>query len=110
MKKLLKNVSILAISLLPNAAFAALNSPTTLGGLSTQELESTIGTLLNAVLGLVGVIALGIILYGGFRWMTAAGNEETVGEAKKILIAGVIGLIIVIVAWAVVSFVISTVV
>ena len=110
MKKFLKSAGILAITLAPHAAFAQLVSPATPGGLSTESLENTIGTILNAVLGLVGVIALGVILYGGFRWMTAAGNEEAVGEAKKIITAGVIGLIIVIVAWAVVSFVISTVV
>ena len=109
MKKLLKNVSILAITLLPNAALALTISETP-EGLSTKTLSESIGSIINAVLALVGVIALGVILYGGFRWMTSAGNEESVGEAKKIITAGVIGLIIVIVAWAVVSFVISTVV
>lgn len=101
----------MAITLLPNAALAAgLVAPTTPSGLSNQSLDVTINNIITAVLGLVGIIALGVILYGGFRWMTAAGNEEAVGEAKKIITAGVIGLIIVIVAWAVVSFVISTVV
>ena len=42
--------------------------------------------------------------------MTAAGNEEAVGEAKKIITAGVIGLIIVIIGRAVVSFVLTTVI
>lgn len=110
MKKVLKNVSILAITLLPNAALAALTTPSTPGGLSSAPLSDTIMNIISAVLALVGVIALGVILYGGFRWMTAAGNEEAVGEAKKIITAGVIGLIIVIIGWAVVSFVISTVV
>ena len=111
MKKILKNVSILGITLLPNIVLAqGLVAPTTPSGLSSVSLDVTINNIITAVLGLVGVIALGVILYGGFRWMTAAGNEEAVGEAKKIITAGVIGLIIVIVAWAVVSFVISTVV
>ena len=110
MKKLLKNASILGITLLPNIALAQLTPPSTIGGLSERSLDVTINNIITAVLGLVGIIALGVILYGGFRWMTAAGNEEAVGEAKKIITAGVIGLIIVIVAWAVVSFVISTVV
>ena len=110
MKKFLKSAGILAITLAPHAALAQLVSPTTPGGLSTEDLSTTISNIINAVLALVGVVALGVILYGGFRWMTAAGNEEAVGEAKKIITAGVIGLIIVIVAWAVVSFVITTVV
>lgn len=101
----------MAITLLPNAALAGgLVEPSTPAGLSSVSLDVTINNIITAVLGLVGIIALGVILYGGFRWMTAAGNEEAVGEAKKIITAGVIGLIIVIVAWAVVSFVISTVV
>jgi len=110
MKKFLQNASILALTVLPNAAFAQLTNPATPGGLSTEGLEDTIGTILNAVLSLVGVIALAVILWGGFRWMTAGGNEESVGEAKKIIAAGIVGLIIVIVAWAVVNFVIQTVV
>ena len=110
MKKILKNVSILAITLLPNAALAVgLTAPKKVGGLSSKPLATTLTNIINAVLALVGVIALGVILYGGFRWMTAAGNEEAVGEAKKIITAGVIGLIIVIIAYAVVTFVINTV-
>ena len=110
MKKFLKSAGILAITLAPHAALAQLVSPTTPGGLSTEDLSTTISNIINAVLALVGVVALGVILYGGFRWMTAAGNEEAVGEAKKIITAGVIGLIIVIIGWAVVNFVLTTVV
>lgn len=111
MKKVLKNISILGVTLLPNAALAAgLAAPSNISGLSGASLDVTIMNIITAVLGLVGIIALGVILYGGFRWMTAAGNEDAVGEAKKIITAGVIGLIIVIVGWAVVSFVINTVV
>lgn len=111
MKKVLKNISILGVTLLPNAALAAgLATPKNVSGLSGASLDVTIMNIITAVLGLVGIIALGVILYGGFRWMTAAGNEDAVGEAKKIITAGVIGLIIVIVGWAVVSFVINTVV
>lgn len=110
MMKFLKSAGILAITLAPHVAFAQLVTPTTPGGLSSNDLSTTISNIINAVLALVGIIALGVILYGGFRWMTAAGNEEAVGEAKKIITAGVIGLIIVIIGWAVVSFVLTTVI
>lgn len=110
MKKILKNISILGITLLPHAALAQLSAPTTPGGLSSKSLGDTLSNIINAVLALVGVVALGVILYGGFRWMTAAGNEDAVGEAKKIITAGVIGLIVVVIGWAVVSFVLTTVV
>jgi len=56
----------------------------------------------------LGIIAVVIILLGGFKWMTAAGNEDKVAEAKKLLAAGVIGLIIILAAFAIVTFVINT--
>lgn len=79
-------------------------------GLFTGELSEALTNIINAALTLVGVIALGTMVYGGFRWMTAAGSEEQVGEAKRILTAGVIGLIIIIISWAIVNFVITRVV
>ena len=78
-------------------------------GLFTGTLSEALTSIINAALTLVGVIALGTMVYGGFRWMTAAGSEEQAGEAKRILTAGVIGLIIIIISWAVVNFVIGAV-
>jgi len=57
--------------------------------------------VINIMLGMLGVIAIIIILAGGFKWMTAAGNDDKVGEAKKLLGAGVVGLLIVLSAYAV---------
>lgn len=57
--------------------------------------------VINIMLGLLGVIAIILILFGGFKWMTAAGNDDKVGEAKKLLGAGIIGLLIVLSAYAV---------
>ena len=55
----------------------------------------------------LGIIAVVVILLGGFKWMTAAGNEDKVAEAKKLIIAGVIGLIIILAAFAIVQFVVG---
>ena len=55
----------------------------------------------------LGIIAVVVILYGGFMWMTASGNEDRVDKAKKIIIAGAIGLLIVIAAYAIVNFVVG---
>jgi hypothetical protein len=78
-------------------------------GLGTDSgLEETIGNIINIVIGFLGIVAVVIVLLGGFKWMTAGGNDEKVAEAKKLLIAGVIGLAIVLSAYAITSFVIGS--
>ena len=62
--------------------------------------------IINAAVSLLGVISLVVIVYGGYRWMTSGGNEETISEAKRTLSAGVIGVIIVFISWSVVTFII----
>ena len=59
-------------------------------------------------MGLLGIVAVVIILIGGFTWMTAGGNDEKVGEAKKWIFAGIIGLAIILSAYALSSFVIKS--
>lgn len=76
-------------------------------GLGDANLEVTIGALIKTVIRFLGIIAVIVVLYGGFRWMTASGNDEKVAEAKRILIAGLIGLAIVLTALAITTFVIN---
>ena len=118
MKKILKNAGILAIISLPRIASAQIDledesqfpAAETLG-LTKYETAGEIATpIFNAVLGLVGVISLAIMVYGGFRWMTSAGNEETIGEAKRTLIAGTIGLVVILISWSIVYFIINSLV
>lgn len=79
-------------------------------GLGQADLKTTIGQLIKVALGFLGVIAVVIILLGGFKWMTAGGNDDKVGEAKRLIIAGIIGLAIILSAYAIASFVITSVV
>jgi len=53
------------------------------------------------------LIAVVIILIGGFRWMTAGGNEDKVGQARKTIFAGIIGLAIILFAWGITIFVVQ---
>src|SRR3989344_4059041 len=78
-------------------------------GLFTGTLSDALTNMISTALTLAGVIALAMIIYGGFRWMTAAGNEDAVSDAKRILTASIIGLIVIIISWAVVNFVIAAV-
>lgn len=79
-----------------------------LGG-QGQDLRTVIGRIINLVLSFLGVIAVVIILMGGFKWMTAAGNEDKVSEARKLLVAGIIGLVIILAAWAVSTYVLGAI-
>lgn len=79
-------------------------------GLGQADLKTTIGQLIRVLLGFLGVVAVVIILLGGFKWMTAGGNDEKVAEAKRLIIAGIIGLAIILSAYAIASFVISSIV
>ncbi|HAT03526.1 MAG TPA: hypothetical protein DCS29_01980 [Candidatus Magasanikbacteria bacterium] len=74
-------------------------------GLSDQDPRIVISRIINVSLGLLGIIATVLILYAGFRWMTAGGNSESVDTARKTLFAAVIGLIIILSAYAISNFV-----
>ncbi len=76
----------------------------TLGDTSPVEVTTNI---IKIILGFLGLIAVVLILLGGFKWMTAAGNEDKIGEAKKLLAAGLIGLIIILMAYGLATFVIG---
>ena len=74
---------------------------------SDRDVKDTIAQIINIILGFLGVIAVIIVLAGGFKWMTAGGNEDKVAEARKMIIQGIIGLVVIFAAWAIASFVIN---
>jgi len=76
--------------------------------LGSEELPATIGKLIAAMLSVLGVIFLLLIIYAGFTWMTAQGDPKAVDKAKDILIRSVTGLIILLSAYAISTFVIET--
>jgi amino acid transporter len=80
------------------------------GGLNTTlgknpDLPTTAGTIIGAALSFIGVIFLILMIYAGFKWMTAGGNEEETKKAKELIIAAVIGLIIVLSAYAITAYI-----
>ncbi len=76
-------------------------------GLGSKDVRTTIASIIRTAMSLLGIVAVVIILIGGFTWMTAGGNEEKVGEAKKWIFSGIIGLAIILSAYALASFVIT---
>lgn len=76
-----------------------------LGGINTAQ--DLIGQIINAVLGVVGSLALLMFVYGGLTWMTASGNEERIKKGKGILMWATIGLVVIFTSYTVLNFVIG---
>jgi hypothetical protein len=76
-------------------------------GLPTTDIRLVVARIIRTALGLLGIVAVVLILYGGFIWMTAGGDEEKISQSKKILLNSVIGLAIILSSFAIASFVIS---
>ena len=69
--------------------------------------EGMISLVITTALTFVGVVFLGLAIYAGYNWMTAQGEEEKVTKAKDTLTAAIIGLVIVIAAYAISWYVID---
>ena len=76
-------------------------------GYSTIPLDQQIVTIIQWALGFLALIAVIMIIYGGILWLTAAGNADRVERAKKVIMAAIIGIVILLLAWAIVWFVIQ---
>lgn len=71
-------------------------------------LESGVGAIITAALSFLGVIFLLLMIFGGVTWMTARGNEKNVDRAKTIIFDAIIGLVIVVAAYAI-TYLVSSV-
>jgi len=76
-------------------------------GLSRGDPRVIAVNIIRIALSFLALVAVAIIIYGGWVYMTASGNQENIDKAKKILIAAVIGLIIVLSSFAIVSFILN---
>ena len=63
-----------------------------------------VNKIINAILTIIGAIALLVVIYGGFMWMTSAGNENLVAKGKSTLMWAAIALAIIFLAWMLVGF------
>ncbi len=76
-------------------------------GFGRNDPRTIAANAINIGLGLLGVLAIILIMYAGFVWMTASGNPEKVDIAKKILVSASIGLLIILSAWAIAIYILS---
>ena len=97
-----------AVDNLKNAFNAPLkNAAAGAGYNETATTEGVASLIISTILSFLGVIFLVLAIYGGYIWMIARGNEQEVEKAKSIVQNSVIGLIIVVGAYAISWYVIN---
>lgn len=64
--------------------------------------------LVEISLGIVGILSIAFIIYGGFQYITSRGNEEQASAGKKTLTSAIIGLVIVILSFTIVTVIYNT--
>lgn len=123
MKHRIKHVLLAAMMVLGLAAFAL---PTTTYAIDVTEeacksnptaticrtsasndIGTIINTIINVLLFLVGAIAVVMIIVGGVRFATSAGNADSIKAAKSTVLYAVIGLVISLLAYAIINFVVT---
>ncbi len=111
-KKILAPIGVFAFYV--NSAYAqsaAFFDNLQTGAAPSASAQGTLGqnitTILNFFLGILGLIAVAFLIYAGVMMVTAGGAEEQINKAKKVITYAVIGIIIILLAWTIVSFVTS---
>jgi len=77
-------------------------------GSSGTDLTKIAGGLISEALGLLGIVLLAILIWAGFLWMTAQGEEAKVKKAKDMIFQAVVGLVIIVAAYAIADFVLGS--
>jgi hypothetical protein len=109
-------IFLISCFLFPNIIFAAktvgdapemLSQTVDRTGISEGDISTMVGTSISLILSIVGTAFFILMIYAGFIWMTARGQEDRVTKAKNTIITAVIGLVIVISAYAITNLVMN---
>jgi amino acid transporter len=106
-------LSTIPLLLLPVSVLAVIKKPDTLlsdvgiatDGAVPEDFATTIGQLINVILSVLGIFFVIIVVYAGFLYLSAGGEEEKVKKAKKLISQAVIGIVIVLLAYSISTFV-----
>lgn len=93
-----------AVTMTPLGVAAQLDNPV---NKACNELSGCIMALVNYALGLAGVLALAGIVWGGFLYITAAGNQDRVESGKNAIYYSILGLLVIGLSYAILSFIFS---
>ena len=75
---------------------------------NSNDLMSVLTTIINVIIGVIGFVAVVVIILGGVQYTTSAGDPGKVKKAKDTILYGIIGLVVAILAFAIVNFVLSS--
>lgn len=112
-------ISTLPVLLIPAAALAQIQKSKTLledvgKGLGEEgkgkPLPELIGGLIRVFLGVLGIVFVVLVVYAGYLWMTSSGEATKVDKAKKLLGQAIIGIVIIVAAYAITGFVLEQVI
>ncbi|MEK7994954.1 MAG: hypothetical protein AAB403_14205 [Planctomycetota bacterium] len=112
-------LSVVPLVLLPASAYAQLNTAKNLLGdvgngvgtdVTTNNLPKLIGRLISGFLGVLGIIAVVYIIYAGYLWMTDGGDGAKIKKAKAMIGASIVGIVLIIAAYAIAQFVIDIII
>ncbi len=78
-------------------------------GVINRPLEVVVGEVINAFLSIFGIFFLALMVYGGYLWMNARGNEQQVEKAKNLITSAIIGLIVALSGFVITRFVVSSI-
>ncbi|MBU4375314.1 hypothetical protein KKH38_02330, partial [Patescibacteria group bacterium] len=105
-------VAMCAVFLLPNSVLAQNNIDIGMEygnqlGLGSEDPRIIIVKIIRILLGFLGLIAVSFIMYAGWLWMTSEGDEQKIRKAKDTLKSAIIGLVIMLASFAIVSFILQ---
>ena len=102
-------LAIIALVLFPDFVFAGdygLTATAKTAGLAGEsDLSKIVGNIIGTALSMISVLFFALILYGGFLWMTSRGNSDQENKAKDTIFGAVVGIIIILAAYAITNFV-----
>lgn len=124
MRHVLSLIALVSFLVLPSAALAEdFNRPIFQKNPESQVIplpnlaedllgDNIVGNLLNMFVSLIlvagGLAAFGVILFAGFKYLTAGGNAGQTEQAKKMIVAAIVGIVIMSLSYLIVTFVIET--
>lgn len=107
MEKVLLKVIITGILFVPSVVSAQWVIGAAPDGLNANLLGVILTNVIIGILGIIGVLGILYLVYGGIRYVTSAGSDSEIEEAKKIVTNAIYGLFFVAASYAIVSTVVS---